>query len=174
MSDGDARVADAIGDTGPFLHLHEIDRLDALQVFTRIEVPGLVWRELENFGLSRAVLRPGEVTPPLAVAEVPEGLHRGSEEGGSLRLQPADEQVLALARHTRYRLPVLTDDLAVRRRIEHEGGIAVGTVGVLVRCHCIGGSSFSQLEDSIERLMTRSSLHMSRPFRRFVRKLIRG
>jgi hypothetical protein len=44
-SGGVARVAEAIGDTGPFLHLHEIERLDALQVFTRIEVPTLVWRE---------------------------------------------------------------------------------------------------------------------------------
>lgn len=173
MSGGDARVAEAIGDTGPFLHLHEIDRLDALQVFTRIEVPELVWRELESFGLSRAALKPGETRPALAVVQVSAGLLRGSEESGSVRLQPADEQVLALARHTSYQLPVLTDALAVRRRIEHEGGIAVGTVGVLVRCHRLGKSSFSQLEDSIERLMTGSSLHMSRPFRRFVRKLIR-
>jgi predicted nucleic acid-binding protein len=82
--------------------------------------------------------------------------------------------VLALARQTRYQLPVLTDDLALRRRIERKGGVAVGTVGVLVRCQELGMSSVSQLEESIERLISCSSLHMSRPFRTFLRKLIRG
>ena len=41
----------ATSDTGPILHLHEIDRLSALEVFRQIELPPLVGQELSHFGL---------------------------------------------------------------------------------------------------------------------------
>jgi hypothetical protein len=50
---------------------------------------------------------PKESTPVLVVAEVPARLLHGPQERGPLRLQPADEQILALARHARYQLAVL-------------------------------------------------------------------
>ena len=50
----------------------------------------------------------------------------------------------------------------------------MGTVGVLVRSFALGQGSRGQLEESVERLMTRSTLHMSRPFRRYVLGLIRN
>ena len=46
----------ATSDTGPILHLHEIDCLGALQIFRRIEIPPLVEQELSHFGLGYARL----------------------------------------------------------------------------------------------------------------------
>lgn len=63
-------MADAIADTGPILHLSEIDRLDALNVFTRITLPRLVLDELEKHNVSRG--RFDNQTFELLIVDVPE------------------------------------------------------------------------------------------------------
>jgi predicted nucleic acid-binding protein len=44
-------VREAIADTGPVLHLHEIGRLDCLAVFDSLLMPDLVVEELHTYGL---------------------------------------------------------------------------------------------------------------------------
>lgn len=163
----------AISDTGPILHLHEINRLDALGVFARIDVPDRVALELERLGLAPAMLLEGAGGSELVVVSPSEMAGEVGEPAGTATLQPADRQVLALARESDLRFPVLTDDLALRQQIEGEGGLAVGTVGLLVRSFVLGRSDRGDFESAVERLMSRSSLHMSRPFRRYVLGLIR-
>lgn len=171
MSSGGLRVPEALSDTGPILHLHEIERPDALEVFDRIELPERVAFELERLGLDlHSILKAGRGLE-LIVRPVRDELLGDLAEADLL--QPADRQVLALARQASYRVPVLTDDLALRQRIERHGGVAVGTVGLLVRSFGLGHSTRAQMEESVDRLMTRSTLHMSRPFRRYVLDLIR-
>ena len=63
------------------------------------------------------------------------------EAVGPRAIHSADAQVLALARAQGPRAPValvLTDDLALRRRLEAEGAVVVGSVGVLVRAYRSG------------------------------------
>lgn len=174
MSSGASRVSKALSDTGPILHLHEIERLDALGVFAQIEVPARVALELERLGLPPAAIR-GRLGGAELVVTAPrtEQGDEGDEIGENGLLQPADRQVLALASRSRFRLPVLTDDLALRRRVEQESGVAVGSVGLLVRSFKLGRCRRSDLDQAVEALMSRSSLHMSRPIRRYVLELIR-
>lgn len=171
MSSGALQVPEALCDTGPVLHLHEIARTDALEVFDRIALPERVAWELERLGLDPHSILSTTRGPELIVRPVPDEL-LGDHADGDL-LQPADRQVLALARQAGYQIPVLTDDLALRERVERSGGVAVGTVGLLVRSFGLGRSTRAQLEESVDRLMTRSTLHMSRPFRQYVMDLIR-
>ena len=44
-------MREAIADTGPVLHLHEIGRLDCLAVFDSLLMPDLVVEELHTYGL---------------------------------------------------------------------------------------------------------------------------
>jgi len=44
-------MPEAVSDTGPILHLHEINRLYALSVFERLLIPALVAEELKSYGL---------------------------------------------------------------------------------------------------------------------------
>jgi predicted nucleic acid-binding protein len=87
-------------------------------------------------------------------------------------LQPADAQVFALAKAERFEKTVLTDDLALRRRIEAQNGIAVGSIGILIRAYRIGQLQRSELDEAIEALFQHSTLYLSRPFRAYIQRLL--
>ena len=165
-------MAEAISDTGPILHLHEIGSLQALRCFGELEIPDLVARELESFDLS-ADLVADAVGGRFQVTEVAKSDWQVLISLEGARLQPADAQVLALARTAEFRTPVLTDDLEVRRVVETENGLAVGSIGILVRNYHLGHLARFELEERVAQLLTESTLHMSSPFRRYVRRLIR-
>lgn len=46
-------MSDAIADTGPILHLHEIGRLDALRIFDSLLIPDLAADEIRAYGLNQ-------------------------------------------------------------------------------------------------------------------------
>ena len=169
---GPFKVPDAITDTGPPLHLHEIDRLSALRSFEQLRMPPLVVKELSGFGLVPARLFP-ETDPRIVVTPPENNSWQELLQDGGPRIQPADAQVLVLARQVRFQLPVLTDDLSLRRRVEGEGGTAVGSLGILLRSFRDQALSREELEDAVERLMTGSTLHLSAAFRAYVRGLLR-
>ncbi len=164
-------MSSAISDTGPILHLSEIGRLNCLGVFDEMFVPDLVISECEALGVMVA----DSSLFPLAVSfrAIPESEWRpfaGTSRTGYLH--PADAEVFALARQMEFRLITLTDDLVLRRRIEAEGGTVAGTVGILVRALQAGLLGRAELSLAIDSLFTTSTLHMSRPFRTYVRRLI--
>jgi hypothetical protein len=72
----------------------------------------------------------------------------------------------------KFTLPVLTDDLALRRHLERRGTIAVGSVGLLIRAFHIGILKRQELDNAIDMLFEESSLHLSHVFRSYVRKLL--
>lgn len=166
-------MADAIGDTGPILHLHEIGALEALASLRRILIPDLVAAELETFRLPEPRL--SQAVSPCIIELVPVGVDATRKTlPGASDLQAADLQVLYLARTTAPGLAVLTDDLTLRHHVESAGGTAVGSLGLLIRSYRVGQMSRPRLEELVDRLMTESSLYMSRPFRAYVRSLISG
>jgi predicted nucleic acid-binding protein len=127
-------VAEAISDTGPILHLHEVGRLDSLRVFTRLIVPNLVADELRSYGLDCPRLAAQGVN--IARVSVRE-THRAQVETANreVTLQPADLEVFTLAYEDGFQKPVLTDDLRLRQYLEAHGAVVTGTVGVLVRAY---------------------------------------
>jgi len=113
-------MSDAIADTGPILHLGEIDRLDALNVFTRITLPRLVLDELEKHNVSRG--RFDNQTFELLIVDVPESKWQPlTQMFGQPVIHAADAQVFVVAQESDFKTPVLTDDLALRRRLDSEG-----------------------------------------------------
>jgi predicted nucleic acid-binding protein len=93
---------------------------------------------------------------------------------GAPTVHPADAQVLVLVRARAFRAPVLTDDLALRRRLEAEGAVVVGSVGILIRAYRTGLLRREDLDTAVDALFFESTLHLSRAFRAYVRRLLSG
>jgi hypothetical protein len=127
-------------------------------------VPPEQWRPL----LAPPDADPSPASPPASQA--------GRLRAGAVEhvIQPADAQVLALARADQGGRAVLTDDLALRRRRVAQGSTAVGTIGVLVRAYRTDRLPRGDLERAVEALFDRSTLHLSRAFRAYVRRLLAG
>jgi predicted nucleic acid-binding protein len=65
-----------------------------------------------------------------------------------------------------------TDDLKREGMLEQEGASVVGSVGLLIRAYTSGKMDRDRLERSMDALLNNSTLHLSRPFRTYIRKLI--
>lgn len=164
---------DAIGDTGPLLHLHEAGFLRALGIFTRLCIPPLVAEELASYQFDLSLLpQAGIALRVEAVAE--DSWREAMQEPALPPIQPTDAQVFALARQNEFRHPVLTDDLALRRRLEAAGADVVGSVGLLVAAYKSGRLARSELDEAVDALFTHSTLHLSRAFRAYVHRLLAG
>jgi len=164
-------MREAITDTGPVLHLHEIRQQERLGIFDSLVVPELVVEELLTYGIDPSHLGVARLNVTVLSTERAEWEPVVSEPGQPT-IHPADAQVFVLARSSRFQKPVLTDDLALRRRLESQGATVVGSVGILVRAYTGGHLSRSGLESAVDALFIVSTLHMSRAFRAYVRHLL--
>ncbi|MBI5443453.1 MAG: hypothetical protein HY900_19850 [Deltaproteobacteria bacterium] len=163
-------MVEAISDTGPVLHLWEIGRAHVLDVFERVLLPSLVAEELSRYGVE-----PGAqaLKATLEVASVGEEERRQVlAEPGGFALHAADAEVLVLARRTEFRFPALTDDLALRRRLEAEGAEVSGSFGVLIRAYKKGLLERMELKSAVEALFSASTLHAGPAFRAYARVLL--
>jgi predicted nucleic acid-binding protein len=171
MWSGAFGVPETVSDTGPILHLHEIGRLPLLAPFSPLVIPGLVQAELDLYNLPSAELAKAGVE--LTVTPVAEPIWKEILLiPGFSRIQSADAQVFAVARSCSFQALVLTDDLALRKLLERDGATVVGSFGLLIRAYRDGRLNLTTLERSVDDLLERSTLHLSRPFRSYVRKLI--
>jgi predicted nucleic acid-binding protein len=164
-------VVEAITDTGSLLHLYEVGRLAVLSIFDQLIMPNLVAEELRAFGLDPVHLNVAGLTNTI-VAVKEEAWTPIVGETGQPTIHPADAQVFVLAQSAGFQNPVLTDDLALRQRLESQSATVVGTVGILVRSYKIGHLRRDELENTIDALFNMSSLYMSRAFRAYIRQLL--
>ena len=164
-------MREAITDTGPVLHLHEIRQQGCLDIFDSLVVPELVVKELLTYGIDPSRLGITRLSVTVLSVERAEWEPVVSEPGQPT-IHPADAQVFVLARSSRFQKPVLTDDLALRRRLESQGATVVGSVGILVRAYTGSHLSLSGLESAVDALFIVSTLRMSRAFRAYVRHLL--
>lgn len=161
-------MPEAIADAGPILHLHEIEQVRCLSIFDRLLIPDLVEQELRDLQLDPAQLGITVTTLNVPKAEWNSVIN----ETHKPIIHPADAQIFILARSREFREPVLTDDLALRKRLENEGATVVGTVGILVRAYSTERLRRGELERAVDNLFTASTLHMSRAFKEYVRHLL--
>ena len=100
---------EAISDTGPILHLNEIDKLNSLNIFERLYVTGLVANELNSYGIDVLTL---DIRTQISLVDV-DNEKRFQEINKLITkpIHPADTEVFILARDRNYLIPVLTDDL---------------------------------------------------------------
>ena len=158
-------MLEAIADTGPCLHLSDIDCPQCLSVFDRLTIVQGVKKELEDYQVDLSHLDLDVVF----LNKAPGSWRSAMKQTG---LQPADAQVLALAKSRGFSETVLTDDLALRKCVEQEGGGVAGSVGLLVRSYRLGHFELNELLESADRLMSQSTLFMSKPFRTWLRKML--
>jgi len=168
---GQPAVPETISDTGPILHLQEIGRLASLTPLAPLRISNLVWTELQAHGVEGDHLRAAGID--FDVTEVDEFVWRGViVAAGMPRIQPADAQTFALARSDHFQALTLTDDQALRRLLERHGATVTGSIGVLVRAYTLGRFGRDDLDRSVEAILDRSSLHLSRAFRAYVKQLL--
>lgn len=162
-------MTEAITDTGPILHLHEIGRLDSLQTFQTLIVTNLVQQELVSREIDVNILAPivslRLETSPLTRREIP--------EAKLAHLQAADLEVLTRAGVQDWQGAVLTDDLALRRVLEKSGATVTGSFGILVRAYSRGVLSRQGLDTAVEALLEDSSLHAGKAFKIVARRQLR-
>jgi hypothetical protein len=90
-------MLEAIGDTGPVLHLSEIGCLDSLRIFSHVVVPDLVVGELHTYGLDPLHLGVKELKITVTIVERTDWAPVISE-ADQPTVHPADAQVYVLAR----------------------------------------------------------------------------
>lgn len=140
-------------------------------VFERLVIPDLVVGELQHYGLDVTQLDIRGLTfsvVPVATEEWEAVIH-GPEAPA---IQPADAQVFVLAQASQFEHHVLTDDLALRRYLEIHHAVVVGSIGMLVRAYRVGQLQRGELEAAVDALFDHSTLHVSRAFRAYVRRLL--
>lgn len=163
-------MREAIADTGPILHLYEIGWLAALNIFDHVAMLNLVAEELLTYGLDPSRLGVAGLNITIIIVEDNEWNPLVTQADQPI-IHPADAQVFVLAQLAQFQNPVLTDDLALRQRLEHQQATVVGTVGVLIRAYTSRFLKRSELENAIDTLFTSSTLHLSRAFRAYIRHL---
>jgi len=164
-------VNEVIADTGPLLHLYEIDQLKALGIFPHLTIPDLVAEELQNFGIDAGQLELSGLETSVAIVEK-DNWETVITEADQPPIQPANAQEFFLAQSNQFQQLVLTDDLALRRRLENKNATVVGSVGILVRAYTAHLLDRNELKNAVKTLCTASTLHMSSPFWAYVRHLI--
>ncbi|HVR96929.1 MAG TPA: hypothetical protein VMW27_09960 [Thermoanaerobaculia bacterium] len=164
-------MAEAIADTGPILHLHEIGQLSILTSLGPVALPDLVLEELAHRGIDISDFQSAgvEVRSEILDSAQLESILQGTDLP---QIQPADIRVFALAKAGEFAQLVLTDDLALRRLLENHGAEVVGSVGVLLRAYKDGRIVRATLDRSVDALLRQSSLHLSRAFRVYLRSLL--
>ena len=163
-------MSEAVSDTGPVLHLWEIGQVQALDVFERVLLPPLVAEELSRYGVA---LEAQVLKATLEVVPVEDGERQQVlGEPTIFAIHAPDAEVVVLTRRTGFRLSVLTDDLALRKRLEAEGADVSGSFGVLIRAYKKGFLGRLELESAVEALFSDSTLHAGAPFRAYARALL--
>lgn len=145
----------AVCDTGPLIHLDELNSLDLLAGF-RVWIPNAVWEEVEHHRPS-ALQRPAVpcerqiVSGPIAPALL--------ALGRALSLDAGELEALSIMT----RLPqalFLTDDAAARLAAQELGYRVHGSIGILLRAIRRGQLSAAEVLTRLRAIPQRSSLHI--------------
>jgi predicted nucleic acid-binding protein len=151
---GSGRLA-AVADTGPLIHLAEIDCLPLLSIFEELHIPEGVWQEAD---------RPSTIRDGLTFAKrhslQRDEIMRFTTDLGLDKLQAGERESLLLCSKLTVAV-LLTDDLAVRRAAKGLGLTPVGSLGVIARAQQMGRISVEAAEHHLRDLYTVSSLFVT-------------
>jgi len=157
---GNGRVNVAVVDSGPLIHLAEINALRLLQLFARLYIPDAVWSEtvdarrigqadLVRLGNVQRVTLPSDELGPFV------------QKNNLGALQLGERECLWLCQKNNVST-LLTDDLAVRDTAKRLNLIPVGSLGIVVKAFRMRQISLAEAEHSIADLDQSSSLFVTR------------
>jgi predicted nucleic acid-binding protein len=164
-------VTRAVCDTGPLTHLWQIGQWTPFHTFDELHLSEQVVQEVhQHVDLSQLaslinIPLQHHIVPPNQVAAARTAFPAG------VTLQDADLATLIVAQNVGPDF-VLTDDLTLRRVLEQQGFIAMGSVGLLLRAYQANLLDASMLEEAIDRLFVHSTLYLSPRFRNYVSRLM--
>ncbi len=146
---------EVVVDTGIFIHLQEIGKLDILDLF-EIKIPKAVKDELENYFNFEKI-------SSIFNIEITSLDTEGKKESRSISkkydIQNADADTLVLSKKLKSIL--LTDDWDLRETANIYGIKVHGTVGILFRAYSKKLLKKKELKESLKAIPTRSSLYIS-------------
>lgn len=147
----------AISNTGPILHLSEINYLKALRIVKKVLVPPEVWRELKRSKIGGAL----EKAKFVKTAELGK---RGKDLASLLvrkyALGLGEAEVIALSKESGANL-VFTDDLDARDIAKQMGLKPHGSVGILLRAYRERTLTRKETINAIRKLYSDSSLYIT-------------
>ncbi|WP_435099683.1 nucleic acid-binding protein [Halorubrum sp. N11] len=138
----------AVSDSGPLIHLGEIDSLELLSAFDELLVPETVYAEIEAGGVPS-----GLVDISYELVEV-DGKPRETDE-----LDAGESAAIAVA--TERDLTLLTDDLAARKSASGAGVDVHESVGVIALAHARGYLNVDEAASSMRALQRETSLFVT-------------
>ena len=163
-------MTEVIADTGSILHLNEINNLFVLNIFEQIQLSDLVVDELAAYKINVDEL---DITANIIICSVDyEQSLNITQKLGQPLIHLTDATVFILTQNTNFSLPVLTDDLALRRQLEKHNTLVIGSIGILIRAYHQKLINKIELDTAIDSLFNDSSLHLSQAFRVYVYKLL--
>ncbi len=142
----------AISDTGPLIHLNEINSLSSLKIFQEVFVPPEVAKELQNMnrfpGIKQVQLKQNKSIDKIAlIAE-------------KFDISLAESQAIALAKELHIE-NLLTDDLDARDAAKAVALTPVGTIGIIIASCKKKIISKTECVNRIRNLQTNSSLFVT-------------
>jgi predicted nucleic acid-binding protein len=149
-------LPDAVVDSGPVIHLDEIDCLDLLGGFRDVLVPDAVRIEVERH-------RPGAVSragPTVRLADVEVSVDPAFQSLTQALALAAGEQAAISLMMSRPAAFLLTDDAAARVAATSLGFRVHGTIGVLLRSLRLGQRGVEDVLSVLRALPARSTLHL--------------
>lgn len=150
-------AAEAVSDTGPLIHLSQIDELESLKIMDRLLVPS----EVENeFRKGDSLKKLDE----LGIIEVKQVKGKLADSAGAMarryKLDLGEAEAINLAEKEGISL-LFTDDLDCRRTAMTRGLEPHGSVGILLRAYRDGIISKEKAVTKIRELHSDSSLYLT-------------
>jgi predicted nucleic acid-binding protein len=154
------RVAEAVCDAGPIIHLDELSALDLLEDFSAVVVPEAVWHEVEHhrsgaLQRGRAILQRTVIDTEvdLVLAALAQKFSLGAGEQAAIQLARQRPNSI-----------LLTDDTAARLVAEGLSLVAHGTIGILMRAARHRQRTPQEVLTLLEHLPERSTLYLRSKF----------
>jgi predicted nucleic acid-binding protein len=144
-----------VSDTGPILHLFEIDSLKLLNIFNNIYIPPEVSNELKKNGFNKKIKNLKTIK-----------LSARSKDNSSIiqkkyELDLGEAEVIALAKQENIKL-ILTDDLDARNTMKNLNFEVHGTIGVITRAYSLKLINKTETKKLILEIYNNSSLFITK------------
>jgi len=137
----------AVSDTGPLIHLAEIDSLELLSVFDTLYVPQTVREELHQGGI------------PDGLATLSFELAEADPAQSTSELDAGERAAIALAKQ--HDAVLLTDDLAARESASASGINVHGSIGVISLAYARNHIDKSEAASLMRALQNETSLFVT-------------
>lgn len=148
---------EAVSDTGPLIHLSQIDKLESLRIVDRLFIPSEVEDEFRKGGSLKKLNE-------LDILEVKEvgGTHADSAKAISRKfgLELGEAEAIVIAKKEGISL-IFTDDLTARRVSMMRGIGAYGSIGILLRAYRERIIPEEETITAIRQLQSNSSLYLT-------------